>query len=102
MNDFDVTWLITDGLPHDPTDWLGPECDRFHEILGLNFAQSEALASALAHAFRCMNNDELINRYRAVQDGLVPLEITGYFIEHGGLIFEWAGCPLLVTDMKSL
>jgi hypothetical protein len=101
LNDFPLAELVSDGMPHGARDWLGPELDRFQEILGLNFGQTEQLGVALAHAFDHMSTEELLHRYRAIQAGLMPLEIDGYFVD-GELIFEWAGYPLLVTTIELL
>jgi len=88
--------------PHDPLDWLGPEVDRIADDLALGFDQSERLAAALATVFERMSDEELSARYRAIEAGLRGWGISCFYVDGGGLIFEWAGCPLLVGDVALL
>ena len=88
--------------PHDPLDWLGPEMDRLKDDLALTFEQSERLEAALADVFERMSNEELSARYRAIEAGLSAWGISYNYVAGGGLFFEWAGFPLLVSDVDLL
>jgi hypothetical protein len=88
--------------PHDPLDWLGPEMDRLQDDLALRFEQSERLGAALADVFQRMSDKELSARYRAIEAGLCAWGISYNYVAGSGLIFEWAGYPLLVSDVDLL
>jgi hypothetical protein len=86
--------------PNDPLDWLGPEVDGLADDLALTFDQSEKLAAALAAVFESMSDDELSRRYRSIEAGLRGWGISCFYVDGGGLIFEWADRPLLVCDVE--
>ena len=88
--------------PHSPLDWLGPEMDRLKDDLALTFEQSERLGAALADVFERMSDEELSARYRAIEASLCAWGISYNYVAGGGLIFEWAGFPLLVSDVDLL
>jgi hypothetical protein len=81
-------------------DWLGEEVDRLADDLG--FDRSERLFAALADAFESMCYCELVVRYRAIEGGTARWGICYSCVGGGGLIFEWAGYPLLVSDVELL
>ena len=88
--------------PWDPRDWLGEECLRLDEELALTLEQSGRLTAALADVFERMSNEELSARYRDIEAGLWTWGISYTDVAGSGLIFEWAGCPLLVSDVDLL
>jgi hypothetical protein len=88
--------------PWDPLDWLGEECLRLDEELALTFEQGERLAAALADVFGRMSDEELSARYRDIEAGLWAWGISYNYVAGSELIFEWAGCPLLVSDVDLL
>jgi hypothetical protein len=88
--------------PHDPLDWLGPEMYQIADDLALGFDQSETLWSALATVLERMSNEELSAGYRAIEAGSQGWGISYFYVDGGGLIFEWAGYPLLVSDVALL
>jgi hypothetical protein len=89
-------------LPHDLLDWLAEECLRLKEELALTFEQVERLAAALADVFKRMSDEEFSARYRDIEAGLWTWSISYNCVAGSGLIFEWAGFPLLVSDVDLL
>ena len=49
-----------------------------------------------------MSNEELSARYRAIETGLARGAFRITTLRGSGLIFEWAGYPLLVIDVDML
>jgi hypothetical protein len=49
-----------------------------------------------------MTNDELSARYHAIEAGLAAWGISCLYVDGGGLLFERAGYPLLVSDIDLL
>jgi hypothetical protein len=88
--------------PHDPLDWLGPEMYQIADDLALGFDQSETLWSALATVLERMSNEELSAGYRAIEAGSQGWGISCFYVDSGGLIFEWAGYPLLISNVALL
>jgi hypothetical protein len=70
---------------------------RLDDDLALTFEQSEKLAAALAAVFESISDEELSARYRAIEAGFAAWYISCLYLG-GGLLFEWAGYPLLVID----
>jgi hypothetical protein len=88
--------------PHDPLDWPSEDCLRLEEELALTVEQGERLAAALADVFGRMSDEELSARYRDIEAGLWAWGISYTCVAGRGLIFEWAGFPLLVSDVDLL
>jgi hypothetical protein len=88
--------------PHDLLDWLGEECLGLEEELALTFEQGERLAAALKDVFDRMSDEELSARYRDIEAGLRTWGISYNCVAGSGLIFEWAGCPLLLSNVDLL
>jgi hypothetical protein len=59
-------------------------------------------AAALADVFGRMSDEELSARYRDIEAGLWAWGISYNYVAGSGLIFEWAGYPLLVSDVDLL
>ena len=59
-------------------------------------------ARAYAPMFERMSNEELSARYPAIEAGLSAWGISYNYVAGGGLFFEWAGFPLLVSDVDLL
>jgi hypothetical protein len=63
---------------------------------------SERLFESLADAFESMCYYEVSARYSAIENGTASWGISCMHVDGGGLIFEWAGYPLLISSIQQL
>jgi hypothetical protein len=103
MYDLDLFAVDDDGVPYEPTDWLGDEVDRIADAMALGFDQTEQLALALADALQSLPNEDLAAGYRLIHAGIVAPGVTStYLTRADGLLCEFAGQPLLVISRDQL
>jgi hypothetical protein len=103
MYDLDLFAIDDDGVPYEPTDWLGEEVDRIADAMALGFTQTEQLALALADALHRLPDEDLAARYRLIHAGIVAPGVTSTYVTGSdGLLCEFAGQPLLVISRDHL
>jgi hypothetical protein len=103
MYDLDLYDVDDDGVPYEPTDWLGEEVDRIADALALGFDETEQLGLALADALDSLPDKDLATGYRLVQAGIIAPGITFIYVTGAaGLLCEFAGQPLLASSRDQL
>jgi hypothetical protein len=103
MYDLDLYDVDDDGVPCEPTDWLGEEIDRIADAMALGFDQTEQLGLALADALHRLPNEDLAAGYRLIHAGIVAPGVTfTYLTGADGLLCEFVGQPLLVMSRDHL
>jgi hypothetical protein len=103
MYDLDMHDVDDDGVPHEPTDWLGEEVDRIADAMALGFDQTEQLGLALADALQSLPDEDLAAGYGLIQAGIVAPGVSFIYVTGAdGLLCEFADQPLLVISRDQL